>query len=291
MANSPIGYFKGEPTDYLLVYSGERLARAGAGLAFFYWRPSTSIVSVPTSTLDTQFIFNETTGNFQAVTVQGQMTYRIGDPKRMASILNFTIDPATRAWNSTDPEKLAQRIVNVVQVTTKDELLKLSLEDALRQAAPLAATVLARMQAEPALAEMGVECVALYFTAIKPTPEMAKALEAEYREGLQVKADQAIYNRRALAVEQERRIKENELNTQVTLEQKRQELVDLQGQNNMKQAEYDARSNEIRLAPFLAADPQRLVALGLRELGLNAEKIGQLTITPDLLSELLHSRK
>jgi hypothetical protein len=290
MANAPlIGYYKGEPTDYLLVYSGERLTRSGAGLAFYYWRPSTSIVSVPTSTLDTQFIFNETTGNFQAVTVQGQLTYRIADPRRMAAILNFTVDPATGAWTSNDPEKLAQRIVNVAQVFTKDELLQLPLEDALRQAAPLAAKVLARMQAEPALAEMGVECVGLYFTAIKPTPEMAKALEADYREALQVKADQAIYNRRALAVEQERRIKENELNTQVTLEQKRQELVDLQGQNNLKQADYDARANEVRLAPFLAAEPRRLVALGLRELGLNAEKIGNLMITPEILAGLLNS--
>ena len=49
---------------------------------------------------------------------------------------------------------------------------------------------------------------------------MGKALEAEYREGLQQRADQAIYARRAAAVEQERRIKENELNTQVLLEQR-----------------------------------------------------------------------
>jgi hypothetical protein len=246
---------------------------------------------VPTSTVDAQFIFNETTGNFQAVTVQGQLTYRIADPKRMASILNFGIEPEGGNWTSTDPDKLAQRIVNVVQVYTRDELLKLSLEDALRQAAPIATGVLAKIKSEPSLAEMGVECVGLYFTSIKPTPEMAKALEAEYREGLQVKADQAIYNRRALAVEQERRIKENELNTQVALEERRRELVDLQGQNNLKQAEFDARANEIRLAPFLAADPRRLVALGLRELGLNAAKIGNLTITPEILASLLDARE
>ena len=161
MAQAAIGYFKGEPNDYLLIYTGERLARAGAGLAFFYWRPSTTIVSVPTSTLDTPFIFNETTGNFQSVSVQGQLTYRIADPKRMASILNFSIDPATRAWTSTDPEKLAQRLVNVAQICTKHELLQLSLEDALRQAAPLAGKVLARVTAEPALSEMGVECAGL----------------------------------------------------------------------------------------------------------------------------------
>jgi regulator of protease activity HflC (stomatin/prohibitin superfamily) len=215
----------------------------------------------------------------------------VADPKRMASILNFAIDPGTGAWNSTDPDKLAQRIVNVVQVYTRDQLLKLPLEDALRQAAPIAAGVLSTVRAEASLAGMGVEVVGLYFTAIKPTPEMAKALEAEYREGLQVKADQAIYNRRALAVEQERRIKENELNTQTALEERRLELVDLQGQNDLKAAEYEARASETRLAPYLAAEPRSLLALGLRDLGKNAAKIGNLTITPDILGSLLAAKE
>ena len=45
------------------------------------------------------------------------------------------------------------------------------------------------------------------FTAVTPIPEIAKALEAEYREILQKKADEAIYSRAACAVEQERIIK------------------------------------------------------------------------------------
>jgi hypothetical protein len=67
-------YFKSEPTDYLLVYRGKKLARQGAGLAFYYWRASTRIILIPISTADTPFIFKETSGNFQAVTVQGRFT-------------------------------------------------------------------------------------------------------------------------------------------------------------------------------------------------------------------------
>jgi regulator of protease activity HflC (stomatin/prohibitin superfamily) len=282
-----INYFRGEPTDYLLVYRGRKLARKGAGLAFYYWRPSTSIVLIPTSTADTPFIFKETAGDFQAVTVQGHLTYRVVRPEATAAILNFSIDPRKKAYKSSDPDKLAQRIVDVVQVNTRSELLQLTLQDALRQSGSIAERVLARTKADSALAEMGVECAGLYFIAIQPTPEMAKALEAEFREALQVRADQAIYQRRALAVEQERRIKANELETELMLEQRRRELVDLQGENNLKQAEFDARSTEIRLAPFMAQDPARLLALGLRELGMNAEKIGNLTITPDLLARIL----
>ncbi len=281
-----IGYYKSDPNDYILLYRNGKVVRAGAGLAFFYWAPTATLVSIPVSTVDVPFILNETTGNFQAVTVQGQLTYRIADPRRMAALLNFAIHPGTRAFISTDPEKLPQRLINSLQTHLRAELLGRALEDALRQSATLAATVLGQVQADPALADLGVECLNLFITAIRPTPEMAKALEAEYREGLQQRADQAIYARRAAAVEQERHIKENELNTQVALEQKRQELVDLQGQNNNRQAEYDAKSNDLWLAPWRATDPRTLLGLAFKLLGENAEHIGNLTITPELLASL-----
>jgi regulator of protease activity HflC (stomatin/prohibitin superfamily) len=283
----PIRYFKSDPTDYILVYRNGAVTREGAGLCFFFWAPTTSIASIPIGTIDLPFILNETTGNFQAVTVQGQLTYHVVAPKTMAGILNFVIDPRTRAYVSNDAEKLPQRIVNIVQTHVRAELLKLPLEDALRSATGVAATVLAKVAADPGLAAMGVECQNLFITAIKPTPEMAKALEAEYREGLQQRADQAIYARRAAAVEQERHIKENELKTELLLELRRQELVDLQGQNKIREAESDARANEISLKPWRDADPRTLVALGLKNLGEHAEKIGNLTITPELLASVL----
>ncbi|MCC6190684.1 MAG: SPFH domain-containing protein [Anaerolineales bacterium] len=285
-----LGFYKSHPTEYVLVYRDGQVRRAGAGLSFFYWAPTTSIVSIPISTADVPFILNEMTGNFQAVTVQGQLTYRVADPRALAGVLNFAVDPRTRAFVSTDPEKLAQRIVNAVQAQLRGELSRRALDEALRSAAAIAAAVLAGVRADPTLAAMGVECLSLFITAIKPTPEMAKALEAEYREGLQQRADQAIYARRAAAVEQERRIKENELNTQLLLEQRRQELVDLEGQNNNRQAEYNARSNDIWLQPWRQTDPRVLLALGFKLLGENAGRIGTLTVTPDLLASILDQR-
>src|SRR6266849_4262332 len=233
-----LGYFKSEPTEYILAYSNGKIFAQGAGRAFWYWGPSTSIVLVPASTTDALFVFNESTGNFQAVTLQGQITYRITEPQTISKLLNFTINPRTRAYLSEDPAKLDQRIVNIVQMHTRNELQQLSLEDALHSAERLASTVLTRIQEEQALSAMGIECLSLFFTAIKATPEMTKALEAEYREALQKRADQAIYSRRADAVEQERKIKQNELATSILLEQRRQELVNLKGENERKEAEF-----------------------------------------------------
>ena len=288
---SPIAYFKAEPTEYILASSNGRVFRQGAGRAFWYLKANTSIALIPISTIDALFVLNETTGNFQAVTLQGQITYRIVEPQTLAGLLNFTIDPRTREYRSDDPAKLSQRIVNIVQTHTRNELQQRSLEDALRSAESMARTVLAHIQEENVLAAMGVECLSLFFTAVKATPEMTKALEAEYRETLQKRADQAIYSRRADAVEQERKIKQNELSTAVDLEQRRQELVDLQGENARKQAEFEAAATRIQLAPFEALDSRLVLSLAFRDLAGNAQKIGNLTITSDILEQLLNPRR
>lgn len=283
-----LAYFKSEPTEYILAYSNGRIFRQGAGRAFWYWRPSTSIALMPISTIDALFMLNETTGNFQAVTLQGQITYRIIEPRTTAQLLDFTIDPRTRQHRSDDPGKLSQRIVNVVQMHTRNTLQRQTLEQALRGAETLAGTVLAHIQEEQVLATMGVECISLFFTAIKATPEMARALEAEYREALQQRADQATYARRADAVEQERKIKQNELSTAVDLEQRRQELVDLQGDNARKQAAFTSDATRIELDPFTSLSPQLLLALAFRDFAANAQKIGNLTISSEILEQLLN---
>ena len=75
-----IGFFKGQPTEYIIKYASGRITREGMGLAFFYLKHNSSVVSIPTSSTDASFVFNEVTNNFQAVTIQGQLTYRIASP-------------------------------------------------------------------------------------------------------------------------------------------------------------------------------------------------------------------
>src|SRR5262249_49935530 len=126
------------------------------------------------------------------------------------------------------------------------------------------------------------------FTALKATPELAKALEAEAREALQQRADQAIYARRAAAVEQERAIKQNELSTVVDLEQRRQELIALQGANAQAQATFEAEALRLQLTPYQALDPRLVLGLAFRDFAANAAKIGNLTITTEILEQLLN---
>src|SRR5205823_3572645 len=103
----------------------------------------------------------------------------------------------------------------------------------LRDSQAIAAEVLRRLQQGTMLPQtIGVELLSVYFLSTRPTPEVAKALEAEYRETLLRKADEAVYLRRAAAVDEERKIKEKELNTDKTLEEQRRALIVLQGENS-----------------------------------------------------------
>ncbi len=296
-----IGYFKGLPTEYILKYSGGRLKKDGQGLAFYYLRHSTQVVAVPTSSRDANFVFNETTNNFQAVTIQGQVTYRIHDPRKAAGLLNFSVDPRTRAYLSNDPDRLAQRITNVVQMETRGELQKRSLEEALATYETIAATVQQAVKAGKLLDGLGVEIISLFFISAKPTPEVGQALEAEYRETLLRKADEAIYARRSAAVEEEGKIKERELNSDITLEQQRRKLIDLEGENQLRKAEirgkalelvarYRTDAKKLELDLYNGLEPRSVLALALNELGGNAQKIGNLTITSEMLASLLNGK-
>jgi regulator of protease activity HflC (stomatin/prohibitin superfamily) len=297
-----IGYFKGQPTEYVIQFAGGQIRRKGRGLAFFYLAHDTQIVAVPESSTDAHFVFNEMTGNFQAVTVQGQCTYRISDPEKAAELLNFAIEPRTRTHISNDPDLLPQRIINIIQMETRSEIQKRSLEETLRQSERIAQAVLKRVAEEALLEPLGVELLSIYFVSARPTPEVSKALEAEYRETLLRKADEAIYRRRAAAVEEERTIKEKELNTAIALEEKRQALIELEGGNAQaeaenrgkaleKESEYKAKAMERELAVYGSLDPNTILSLGFKQIGENAGKIGNFTITSEILAALLDGRR
>jgi hypothetical protein len=66
---------------------------------------------VPVSSTDVPFIFNETTADFQAVTVQGHLTYRVTDPQKLARLLDYSVKPGG-GYITEDPEKLPLRITH-----------------------------------------------------------------------------------------------------------------------------------------------------------------------------------
>lgn len=296
-----ISFFKGLPTEYILRYRSGRVVARGQGLAFYYASHNTQIVAVPTASSDGNFIFNETTRDFQNLAVQGQFTYRISEPEVAAQLLNFSLNPRTRAFLAGDPERLANRVANVIQTQTRALIGARTLGEVLADAQNMAGQVLESVRANNLLAALGVELLGVFFVGVKPTPEVSKALEAPFREALLRAADEAVYARRGAAVEEERKIKQSELETDVTLEQNRRELIERRGQNATQEAEFRGRALELEAGfraralqaetdVFAGLEPRLVLALAMRELGTNAKRIGNLNITPEILASLLDNK-
>jgi regulator of protease activity HflC (stomatin/prohibitin superfamily) len=314
-----IRFMKATPTTYVLHFKNGRVRREGPGLSFFYYAPTSTIVTVPLESADVPFAFQESTADFQSVSVQGQLTYRVSDPKKLSSLLDFSIGPLG-TFRSEDYRKLPERLVHTTQTLMRAETQKLSLRDALTNSGPLSVSVFAGLKSSESVALLGVEILNLSLLSIRPTPEMAKALEAEAREALQRRSDEAIYARRNNAVEQERRIKESELNTEIAVEEKRRQIRETQMaadiaieqqrtslmekriENDRKEADSRAYALEATLKPVRnvdwrtlmtisqhGADPKTMIALAFQEMASNAQKIGELNISPDLLRSLVAS--
>lgn len=308
-------YTKNPPTTYVLHYQNGKIRRQGPGLAFWYFRPASTLVAVPLASRDVPFAFNEVTADFQPLTVQGQLTYRIAEPRRLAELLDFSLRP-TGQYVSDDPGKVPDRLIQTAQIHARAVLQRLTLQQALVSSDALVTEVIAGLRAAEPVRMLGVEILALSIVAIKPTPDIARALEAGAREALQRQADEAIYTRRNASVEQERRIKESELETEVAVQEKQRQirerqvdadiaveerraaLVERRSENDRRDADARAYALQATLEPVRnvdwrtlmavggAADPKLMIALAFRELAENATKIGELNITPDLLKAL-----
>ncbi len=311
-----IRYLKTPPTTYVMQHRGNRMVRQGAGESFFYFAPLSTLVTVPLGSVDVPFVFQEVTADFQEVTLQGQLTYRVAEPVKVSKLMDYTVDAKGR-YISDDPTKLNDRLIQMTQVGAHEFIQREQLENVLARGASLGADILQGLRKSEVTAMLGLEVLSLSIASVKPTPEMAKAMQAEAREQLLGRADQAIFARRNTAIELERQIKENELNTEraveekrrevrqaqmqadVAIEQQRAELVDQQVANNRKLAE--AQTDTLRatldalksvdwktLSTAMASGESRgLIAMAFQQLAENASKIGRLDISPDLLSRLL----
>lgn len=331
-------YVKASPSTYLLQYKNGKVVREGTGLSFWYFAPNASLVSIPLESVDAPFMFQEVSSDFQVVTVQGQVTYRVAAPTTLAGLMNFTLKP-DGSYAAEDHTKLPQRVVNAVQVQLRSVLQGKALQELLQGSDHLVKAVRDGLQRPEGLPGLGLELVNLAILAVKPNPETARALEAQVREQILKHADDATYARRNAAIEQERAVKENELNTEIAVEAKKRQireaqleaeqaelskrqairdqemagkiameeknkgLTSLRGDNARTEADAKAyavaaimkavQGIDPRVLQTLMvgqADPGVLIAQAFQGLAANAERIGELNISPDLLQQLTQAR-
>jgi regulator of protease activity HflC (stomatin/prohibitin superfamily) len=314
-------HLRGTPTLHVRHLRRGKVAHDGTGLSFFF-RPLSAVLSeVPIDDRELPVLFHARTADFQDLTVQASVTFRVTDPVIACARIDFSVDPNTGSWRGTPLDQVA----GLLTETAQQQVLGLIATSPL--AAVLAGGVsqvrdriLTGLTADPRLAETGIAVIGVRVVAIRPEPEVEKALRTPAREQIQQEADRATYERRAVAVQRERAIAENELQNQIELARREADLVAQRGANARREAEETAAaggiqtaaqaSRELELARARAAGAQLLgeakaaaevahvaayrdlppgavLALALQELAGQLPQISTLVLSPDLLSPVL----
>jgi len=314
-------HLRGTATAHVRHLRRGKVAHDGTGLSFFY-RPLSAVLSeVPVADRELAVLFHARTADFQDLTVQASVTFRVFDPVTACERIDFSIDPDTGSWRGTPLDQVA----GLLTETAQQQVLGLIAASSL--AAVLAGgighvcdRILTGLTADPRLAATGIAVIGARVVAIRPEPEVEKALRTPAREQIQQDADRATYERRALAVQRERAISENELQNQIELARQEEQLVGQRGANARREAKEAAAASRIqaaaqaarelelararadgtralgeakaaaeaaRVAAYRDLPPATLLALAGQELAGQLPQIGSLVISPDLLAPIL----
>jgi regulator of protease activity HflC (stomatin/prohibitin superfamily) len=314
-------HLRGTTTTHVQHLRNGRIVHAGVGAAFWF-RPLSAVLSeVPVDDRELPLLFHARTADFQDVTVQATVTFRIVDPVVAAGRIDFSIDPEKGLWRGMPLDQLAGLLTETAQQYALDRIAAVDLTATLTGGVtPVREAIAAGLGRDGRLAETGIAVIGVRVVAIRPEPEVEKALRTPTREQVQQDADKATFERRAVAVERERAIGENELQTQIELAKREEQLVAQRGANARREAEEAAAAGtiatdaEARRAERLAqaeagatrltgvaqgeAETARLAAyrdlpeaimlgLAVKELAANLPRIESLVLTPDLLAPLL----
>ena len=248
-----INYSKFDPMKYVIHYRNGKIVNEGKGLTLFYFDQNSSIVSIPLNSQDIPFLFKVHTKDYQSVSVQGQITYVIKEPLKINDQLDFTIN-RYQSYLSDDFEKLTQRLINEAQTSISSFVHKRVVTEILAESDALESELMSGLQNSKIIKNLGIDIMTVSVLAIKADPEMQRALEAKTREALQQEADKAIYERRNFAVEQERRIKESELNTEIAVEQKQKQIIEKQMETDLAKQQNKSRLSKLEMESNLALE-------------------------------------
>jgi flotillin len=222
------GWVSTRPSEYLIVFRGGAVADhlCGQGGRFFKW-PSDSYAVVPTTLKEVVFHANQITVDLVDVKVRGMVVFRIAEPKRIYSLINFTDRQAGEA-------KLAQMIADMCRSLGKWLIANLRLDECIRRRKEEIATALSREVAKVASEKWGVEIVTLDVQDVFiQDAALFEAMQVGYRSEKQREAELA-------RVDTERAITGHQLDCERTLEKERQELA-------LEKAQREAAVERVRL--------------------------------------------
>jgi len=301
---------RSEASSYVIRYRSGRPVRAGRGLAFWFRPQRASIAELPMDDRDTALFVRGRSKDFQEVAVQGRISWRVADPQRLAERVDFTIGLFTGEHKGEPVDQIESRFGGLAHQAAAQYLMERPVRELLDAGLePLRQRIQAALVDAPALSDIGVETITVRLSSIAPSSELERALQTPTFEAVQQKADEAMFERRALAVDKERAIAENELANKVELARREKQLIAEEADNararavaaaEAGQVAADAEAERIRSVESARAEAEQghmavyrdvpgevLLGLAARDFATKLESINELNVTPDLIASLI----
>jgi len=310
---SNYGFFaqlRSDASNHVIRYRGGRIRQSGRGLVFWFRPETASIAELPMDDRETTLFVNGRSKDFQQVAVQGMLTWHVVEPELLASRVDFSIALGTGRPQGEPIERIETRLAGLVNQAALQYLAEHPVRAVLDAGIePLRLRLEAALAEATSLTDIGIAVVAVRVTSLAPSSELERALQTPTFEALQQKADEATFERRALAVDKERAIAENELANKTELARREKTLITEEAENARNRAtglaearEVEAGSEAARIRVIEAAKaeaeqahiavyrdlpPAVLMGLAARELAGKLDTIEHVNITPDLLATLI----
>lgn len=235
-------YFKAEPSRFAAHYRQGRLKRSGPGITGFLFKATDALISVPLNNIECAFSLGCSTSDHQNVTVQGIANFRVSDPVIAATSIDFTV---TRegVYASGDPDEIPDRLGALVAALVRRLTIGADLMALLANPQDIENSVRDGLAVHAALTAMGIAPQGVSITAITPAPAIAQALEARRREALQQEADAAIHARQVAAEQQDRALKQQQIETRRRVQEGEREVMEATMQTRKVEA---ARKRELQ---------------------------------------------
>lgn len=241
-----VRHLRAESSSHVLCHRAGSLVRSGRGLSFWFLPMTASIAEVPVDDRELPLAVRARSADFQDVTVQGVLTYRVIDPVALAEHVDFSIDTARGVHLKQPLEKIALHLAQLAQQHASEWIGRTPLREVLRDGpSTVRERVHAALASDEGVARIGLGVASVRISGVAPTPDLERALEAPMRERIQQEADEAAFARRAMAVEKERAIQENELQSQIELARREEQLIAQRGSNDKRQAIEEAEAKRI----------------------------------------------
>ena len=301
---------RSEASSHIIRYRSGRPVRSGRGLAFWFMTQRASLAELPMDDREMALFVKGRSQDFQDIAVQGRISWRVADPERLAARVDFTIGLVTGLLRGDPVDQIEGRIAGLAHQTAAQYLMEQPVRALLDSGLePLRLRIEAALAGAAPLAEIGVEIITVRLSSIAPSTELERALQTPTFEALQQKADEAMFERRALAVDKERAIAENELANKIELARREKQLIAEEADNARARAVADAEAGQVeadaeaartrivegakaeaeqqRIAIYRDLPGQVLFGLAARELAGKLDGIEHLNVTPDLLAALV----